>query len=72
MSTSLRLVFKSAGGNDLSMTYSYADPSVDASSVKSVMEAIVDHGDIFAEPPVSIVGAELISRVVTELDLSGS
>ena len=70
MSTTIRMVFQNSTGKDISLSYNYADPSVEGSSVKSVMEAIIDHGDVFADAPVSIVGAELITRVTTDVDLS--
>jgi len=68
--TTLRLVF--GASNDKKVTFSYpnAKNTATATQVKTLMQAIVANGEIFAEEPLSIVGAELIARDITEVDVS--
>ena len=68
--TTLRLVF--TGSNDKKVIFSFplADSSASAAQVKTLMQVIVANGDIFAEEPLALVGAEFINRGVTPVDIS--
>jgi hypothetical protein len=68
--TNMRLVFESGSGNKISITYPYVDPDVDPDDVVALMEAIIENNDIYVEPPVKGVGAELIAKNTTEIDVS--
>jgi hypothetical protein len=63
----LRLVFKSGSNNPLTITYPYVDPEVTAEDVSTLMEAIIANGEIFSEPPVTAVGAEIVAKTTTAL-----
>jgi hypothetical protein len=63
MATSLRLVFGANAGKKVSIAYNYADATCGNASVKSLMQTIIANGEIFAEPPLSIVGAEFVSTI---------
>ena len=68
--TTLRLVFLASNDKKLTFTYPNADSSASASQVKTLMQVIIANGDIFAEEPLSIVGAEFVARDVTEINVS--
>jgi hypothetical protein len=70
MATSLKLVFGAGGDKKVSLTFPYADGSSGAEDIKSLMEEIVDNGEIYVEPPLSATGAEFVTRTVTPIDLS--
>jgi hypothetical protein len=69
MATSLKLVFGAGGGKKVSLTFPYADGAADAEDVKSLMEGIVDNGEIYVEPPLTAVEADFVTHTVTPVDL---
>ena len=69
-SYSLRLTFKSGGGNNLSMLFSYANPSATDADVNDLMDTIITNNDVFLEPPVSKVEAKLITREESEFTMT--
>ncbi|MDR2179984.1 MAG: DUF2922 domain-containing protein [Synergistaceae bacterium] len=70
MATSLKLTFKASGDKDISLTFPYANGSASSAQVKSLMQGIVANGDIYVEPPLGLVDAEFVNRIVTPVDLS--
>jgi hypothetical protein len=70
MATSLNLKFNASGEKKVSMTYPYADSACGDAQVKTLMQTIVANGEIFAEPPLALAGAEFVTRTVIPVDLS--
>ncbi len=68
--TTLRLVFKDASDRNKSLTYGLVKDNPAPSDVKDLMTAIVANGSIFEIAPASIVGAELITKNVTDINVS--
>ncbi|MDR1049311.1 MAG: DUF2922 domain-containing protein [Synergistaceae bacterium] len=69
MAVSLSLKFNAAGDRKVSMTFPYADSTAGDAQVKSLMQSIVANGEIYAEPPLTLAGAEFVSRTVIPVDL---
>lgn len=72
MASTYRLVmtFKNASGNNVSYSFGYVIPNVEASSVKTLMETMIANGDIYSNPPVSIKSAKIVSTSETSLSIS--
>ena len=70
MEYTLRLVFESSGGRKINFSYTNVNPEASATQVKTLMQVLIANGDIFAEVPMSIVGAEFIGRQVTPVDVA--
>jgi hypothetical protein len=68
--TTLRCVFEGNGSRRITMSWRHADPTTPAAQVRTLMQEIVANGDIFSDEPVSIVGAEFVTRQVTQLNVS--
>jgi hypothetical protein len=69
MAVSLTLGFAASGDKKLSMTFPYASASAVPAKVKTLMQTIIGSGDIFIEPPLSIVDAKFVDRTVTPISL---
>ena len=69
-STKLAMVFKDAENNNVNLNYSYADPNVQASDVKTLANAIVTNGSIFKKVPVAKKSAKVVTTTENELDIS--
>ena len=62
----LKMVFGTIAGDPWSMTLSYPKADLTALNVETAMQAIID-ADVFASGLTSILGAQIIDRVVTDL-----
>ena len=69
METTLRMVFGTTAGRNITIALPCADATASSSSVLAAMNQIISSGIIGAEwdRPVEIVGAEFISRQVTQI-----
>ena len=70
MEITLRCVFGGAGDKKITMTWGSADQTASAAQIKALMQVIVSNGEIFAEVPTSIIGAEFVARQVTPINVS--
>jgi hypothetical protein len=66
----LRCVFGTSSDKKLTLSYAVADPGAPAAAVKTFMQLCVANGDIFAERPMSLIGAEFVSRAITPINVS--
>ena len=71
MATSLRCVFRADGNQDrrITVTFNHADITATGAQVKTLMEAMIDNKEIYADEPGSIVGAEFVARAVIPVDV---
>lgn len=67
--TNLVLVFKDAEENNVTLNYKYADPQVQASSVKALASGIITNGSIFANTPSVAKSAKLVTTIETPISL---
>jgi hypothetical protein len=51
------------------MTFPHVDASASPALIKDLMQGIVANGEIYAEPPLTLAGAEFVSRTTTPVDL---
>lgn len=70
MANSLKASFKDAGGKQITATFPYVKDSAADAQVKALMEGMVANSDIYANPPVSLVKAEIVSTVTREVSLA--
>ena len=63
---SIRLVFGKVDGSPMSLTMNYAKADLTEGAVRGAMQVIIDQ-DVMTPRVVSIIGAEVIDRTVTEL-----
>ena len=68
-STTLRLVFLGTGSKKVNFNYPDADSDASASQVKSLMEMIVDNGEIFAEVPITLESATFVTNTSMPVDI---
>ena len=61
-----RMKFLTDLGKTFVVSLNYAKESISAAEAEAAMEAVID-GDIFDQALVSIAGAELVDRTVTEV-----
>ncbi len=61
-----RMKFLTDLGKTFVVSLNYAKESISAAEAEAAMEAVID-GDIFDQALVSIAGAELVDRTVTEI-----
>jgi hypothetical protein len=61
-----RMKFLTDLGKTFVVSLNYAKESISAAEAEAAMEAVID-GDIFDQVLVSIAGAELVDRTVTEI-----
>jgi len=69
-STRLSLDFSDSHGNLINMTYSNAKNNVTDAQVKALMQGIIANGSIFADIPVTIREAHVITTEAIPVDLS--
>jgi hypothetical protein len=62
------MVFKTGQDKNLYVTTDYVKSGVTGAEIKTYMDKLIDVGEYFVVPPVSIVGAELITR--SDVDLN--
>ena len=67
--TNLVLTFKDSEDKDVIFNYPYADPQVQASSVKALANGIIANSSIFAVAPVSKKSAKLVTTIETPISL---
>ena len=70
MITNLRLAFDGSDDRQVSFNFPFADSTASAAQVKTLMEAIVDNGDIYANAPQLPLRAEFFVRDVIPIDIS--
>lgn len=70
MATKLVMDFKDGNGDTVRISYNYADPEVQTSSVKALVNGIIANGSFFTKPPVSASAAKLVTTTETAIDLS--
>ena len=68
--TKLQLTFETNEGKTTTMTFAYAKPSAEASSVRALMNTIVTNGEIFENVPVTPKSAKTITTSENVYDLS--
>ena len=68
--TTLRLVFEGSNSKKITFSYPNADSDASGTQVKTLMQMMVANGDIFAEAPLTLVGAEFVEREVTPINIS--
>mgnify|MGYP000976286048 CR=1 FL=1 len=61
-----RMKFLTDLGKTFVVSLNYAKESISAAEAEAAMDAVID-GDIFDQALVSIAGAELVDRTVTEI-----
>jgi hypothetical protein len=61
-----RMKFLTDLGKTFVVSLNYAKESISAAEAEAAMEAVIDN-DIFDQALVSIAGAELVDRTVTEI-----
>lgn len=59
--TKLVCVFADADGNNITMSYNYADPEVSTSSVQAFCQGVITNGSIFDKIPLRIKSAKVVS-----------
>jgi hypothetical protein len=64
----LQLKFRAAGDKTVSQSYNYADEYVTSANVTALANAIVANGEIFAEPPLEKLTAQLTQHEVTPIE----
>ena len=69
MAATLRMVFGMNGGKKVTLAYPHAKQTATSAQVRTAMEAIVTNKDIFPKEPQTIIGAEIVERIVTTLDV---
>ena len=70
MLINLRLAFDGNGGRRVSFNFPHADIDASAAQVKTLMQAIVANGDIYADVPQAPLRAEFFIREVRPIDIS--
>ena len=68
--TNLRCVFGTASGRNLSVLFNWADANASAAQIKTLMQIMVANKDVYSEPPLELVGAEIIQREVREINIA--
>jgi len=69
MATKLTLQFKDASGSNIRYSFNYADPEVDATDVKTLMQTMITNGSIYQKPPITIVSAKTVTTTETDIAL---
>ena len=59
--TRLVLGFKDSSDNDFTFMFNYAKPSASLTNVRSLMNTIIENGDIFKRVPVTAVSAKTVT-----------
>ena len=71
MATKLVAQFKDGDSKTIQWSFNYTDPDVATSAVSTLMSTMITNGNIYANPPLSVVGAKLVTTTETILDLNG-
>ncbi len=66
----LVLTFSNASGNNTTISFNYADPSVSSAAVKALANGIVANGVIYDNVPTETKSAKMVITTETEYDLS--
>jgi len=66
----LQLTFETNEGKTTTMTFAYAKPNAEASSVRALMQTIVNNGEIFENVPTVMKSAKTITTSENVYDLS--
>jgi len=69
MEYTLRCVFEGSNNKKLTLSFPSADGTAQATEVKTLMQIIITGGEVYMEPPLTIVGAEFVGRSVTPIDV---
>lgn len=67
--TNLVMSFYDGEMKTVNFTYKYADPQVQASSVKALSQAMITNGSIYANTPSTAKGAKLVTTIETPISL---
>ena len=70
MAVNLKLAFGGLGDKKVSFNFPFADIDSTPAQVKTLMQAIVTNGDIYAEVPASLLKADFVTNTITPVDLS--
>ena len=70
MAATLVLTFADASGNDVKINYSHADSEVEATDVRTAVQAIITNGSIFTAVPVSAKSAKMVITTENDIPLS--
>ena len=65
----LVLEFKGTDGN-VKFSYNYANPDVQVSKVKALVNGMATHGAVFENPPVEAISAKIVTTTEEDYDLS--
>ena len=69
MATNLKLVFDGTSGKKVSFNYPFANSYAPAAQVKTLMQTMVDNGDIYSDIPQSASKAEFFVSQVIPIDI---
>lgn len=67
--TNLVITYVDGEGNKFNHNHKYADPQVQASSVKALATAVIANGSIFANTPTVAKSAKLVTTIETPISL---
>ena len=70
MANSLKASFEDSAGKQITSTYNYVKDSVTDAQVKALMQGMVANNDIYANPPIAIVKAEIVTTVTRAVNLA--
>lgn len=68
MAVTLRCNFKDASGEDMSMNFKHADKTKGA-NVRAFMETVIGNAAVYVKKPISLVSAEFIETLSTDIPL---
>ena len=66
----LVMSFLKADGSEMSLSYNYADPEVEAENLTALMNGIITNGSIFENVPAVSKSAKIVTTTTTELDIA--
>lgn len=67
--TSLVMSFYDGENNTVNFTFKYADPQVQGSTVKTLSQAMITNGSIYANTPVTAKSAKIVTTTETPISL---
>lgn len=67
--TTLKLYFKDAGDDPMTLNFPYADEDATDAQVKALADACVTNRLMWNAAPTTKVGAELVTTTVVEVDI---
>lgn len=68
--TSLVMSFYDGENNTINFTYKYANPSVQATTVRTLSQAMITNGSIYANTPVTAKSAKIVTTTETPIALN--